>query len=111
LTRHDIEAIAVSTIEEAKKYNCDYSLSANYVKIKASNKLGGVINAVKKGDPNALSSYSIEATFSLKELSNGVTKTEQKVVGKFEGKMEEAAELASNEACRKVIENVLPQKE
>jgi hypothetical protein len=104
LTADGIEAVAVATTEEARKYNCDYTLNTRYLKIKPGNKLGGLLKAVKNADPNAASSYAIEADFTLVNLYDGDTKTEQKVDGKFDGKINEAATVAANEGCRKIIE-------
>lgn len=106
LTTDVIEAVAVATTEEAKKYNCNYTLNTSYLKIKPGNKLGGLLKAVKNADPNAVSSYSIEASLILVNLSDGVTKTEQKVEGKFEGKMDDAATAAADEGCRKIIDRL-----
>lgn len=104
LTAGGIDAVAVATTEEAKKYNCDYTLNTSYLKIKPGSKLGGLLKAVKNADPNAASSYSIEAAFILANLSDGVAKTEQKIEGKFEGKIDEAASKAADQGCQKIIE-------
>lgn len=104
LTAEGIDAVPVATTEEAKKYNCDYTLNTSYLKIKPGSKLGGLLKAVKNADPNAASSYSIEAAFILANLSDGVAKTEQKIEGKFEGKIDEAASKAADQGCQKIIE-------
>ena len=73
-------------------------------KIKPANSIGDLLKAVKNADPNAASTYSLEALFVLVKLSDGVTKAEQKVEGKFEGKMNEAAAKAADQGCQKIIE-------
>ncbi len=104
LTIEGIEAVAVATAEEAKKYYCNYTLSTNYFKIKQGNKIGGVLKAIKNADPNAASSFSIESSFILINLSDGTTKTKQKVAGKFERTPDQAATSAAGEGCQKILD-------
>jgi hypothetical protein len=41
------EAIAVEDEAEARKYNCDYTLSSEITKAKAASKVGGLLKAIK----------------------------------------------------------------
>ena len=103
LTGGKVEAIAVSSEEEAKKYNCDYTLSTVFTKIKSASKLGGLIKAVKNADPNAASSFNIQASLTLKAVSDGSIKTKPEVDGKYDGKIDDAAGKALDDGCRDVL--------
>jgi hypothetical protein len=97
------EAVAVNSEEEAKKYNCDYTLSSAFTKIKAGSKVGGFIKALKNADPNTASSFNIEAGLTLKSIASGAIKNEQKVNGKYDGRINEAAGKALDEGCHGVL--------
>jgi len=106
LTQDNIEAIAVSSEDDAKKNKCDYTLSPNFSKIKQVNKVGGLLKAIKNADPGAASTYNIEATLKLVHLSDAVTRLDQKVDGKFEGKIDDAAGKAMDQGCVEVIKKL-----
>lgn len=99
----NIEAIVVTTEEEAKKNDCDYTLTTDFTKIKSGSKVGGLIKAIKNTDPNAASSYSIDANMVLKRLTDGSTHTAQNVSGKYDGKLDDAAKKALSEGSRNVL--------
>jgi hypothetical protein len=99
----NIEAVAIASEEEAKKFNCDYTLASNFVKIKSASKVGGLLKAIKNADPNASSSFNIEAEQTLVKLSDGSIRLKPKVSGKYEGKIDAAAEKALDEGCYKIL--------
>lgn len=101
-----IEAIAIASEEEAKKYHCDYSLTTGFEKIKQAGKVGGLLKAIKNADPNAASSYNIETAFTLKSLADGSVLTQPKINGKYEGKVNEAAKRALDEGSRQVLKAI-----
>jgi hypothetical protein len=101
-----IEAIAITSEEDAKKYNCDYSLTTEFSKIKQGNKVGGLLKAIKNSDPNAASSFNIEAKLILVSLSDGSTRLEPKVSGKYEGKIDEAVRKALEEGGRQIVKGL-----
>jgi hypothetical protein len=103
LTSGKVEAIAVSSEEEARKYNCDYTLNSVFTKIKSASKLGGLIKAMKNADPNAASSFNIQASLTLKAMSDGSVKSKPEVDGKYEGKVDDAAGKALDDGCRDVL--------
>ncbi len=103
LTGGTIEGIVISSAEEAKKYNCDYTLATDFVKIKSGTKVGGLLKAIKNSDPNAASSYTIEANLTLVKLSDGSTRLKPNVNGKYEGKIEDAAGKALDEGSNQIV--------
>ncbi len=98
-----IDAIAISSEEDAKKYNCDYTLATDFVKIKSGSKVGGLLKAIKNTDPNAASSFNIEATLTLVKLSDGSTKLQPTVTGKYDGKADDAASKALDDGSRQIL--------
>ncbi len=102
----NIEAIAVSSEEEAKNLNCDYTLASDFIKIKSASKVGGILKAIKNADPNASSSFNIEAAQTLVKLSDGSTRLQPKINGKFDGKIDAAAEKALDDGCRQVLKEL-----
>ncbi len=101
-----VEAVAITTEEDAKKYNCDYLLNTDFVKVKPASKVGGLLKAIKNADPNAASSFNIEAVMILTKSADGSTVTQQNVSGKYEGKIEEAAKKASDDGGRRVLKEI-----
>ena len=99
----NVEAVTVSSEEEAKSSQCDYSLATTFVRIKSGSKVGGLLKAVKNADPNAASSFTIEANMILKNLADGSVKTQPKIDGKFEGKIDDAAKKAMDDGSRQVL--------
>ena len=103
LTTGNIEAIAISTEEDAKKFNCDYLLNAEFTKIKQAGKVGSILKAIKNTDPNAITSFNIEASLVLTKATDGSVKTQQKVEGKYDGKINDAATKALDDGSGKVL--------
>ena len=98
-----IEAIPVETEEDARKNSCDYTLATEFTKIKSGSKVGGLLKAIKNTDPNAASSFTIDATLTLKSLSDKASPAPQTVSGKYDGKPDDAAKKALDEGSRKVL--------
>ncbi|HUR65132.1 MAG TPA: hypothetical protein VMZ03_02175 [Chitinophagaceae bacterium] len=98
-----IEAVAVETEEEARKNNCDYTLTTDFTKIKSGSKVGGLLKAIKNTDPNAASSFTIEATLTLKSLTDRSSPAPQTVSGKYDGKADDAAKKALDDGSSKVL--------
>ncbi len=101
-----IEAIAVSTEEDARKYDCNYTLTTNITKIKSGTKVGGLLKAIKNTDPNAASSFTIDATLSLTPLAGGVTPAPQNISGKYQGKADDAAKKAMDDGSKLVLKAI-----
>lgn len=101
-----IESIAITTEEDAKKYNCDYTLTTEFTRIKQASKVGGLLKAIKNTDPNAATSYNIEATLTLTTVANGSIKTQPKLSGKYEGRVDDAASKALDEGSRMVLKGL-----
>jgi hypothetical protein len=93
----NIEAIAVANEDEARKFNCDYSLSTEFVKIKQASKVGGLLKAIKNADPNAASSFTVENSVILKKLSDNSIRLQQKLEGKFDGRVDQVAKRSLEE--------------
>ena len=103
LTDGTVEAIAIISEDDAKKYNCDYTLASDFIKIKQGSKVGGLLKAIKNTDPNAASSFTIEAAMTLVNLSDGSTRLQPKINGKYDGKADEAAKKALDDGSRQVL--------
>jgi hypothetical protein len=102
----NIEAVAISSEEDAKNYNCDYTLASDFIKIKSASKVGGLLKAIKNADPNASSSFNIEAAQTLVKLSDASIRLQPKINGKFDGKIDDAAGKALDEGCRQVLKEL-----
>ena len=100
------EAVAVSSADEAKKYNCDVLLSTDFVKVKQGNKIGGVLKAIKNTDPTSITSFNIEASLTLANISDGSIRSQQKINGKYEGKIDMAAAKALDEGCSGLLKDL-----
>lgn len=99
-----VESIPVANEQEAREKNCDYVLNTDFTKIKQASKVGGIIKALKNTDPNAAVSFNISATLTLVTLADGSTKTQQKVDGKYDGKVvDDAAKKALDEGSNQVL--------
>ena len=103
LTGGTIEGIVISSEEEPKKYICDYTLATDFVKIKSGSKVGGLLKAIKNSDPNAVTSYTIEANLTLVKLSDGSTRLKPNVSGKYDGKIDEAAGKALDDGSNQIV--------
>lgn len=100
------EAVAVGSADEAKKYNCDVLLSTDFVRIRQGNKIGGVLKAIKNTDPASITSFNIEASLTLANISDGAIRSQQKINGKYEGKIDIAAAKALDEGCHGLLEDL-----
>ena len=100
----NVEGVVVTDEEDAKRLHCDYTLSTEFTRIKSGSKVGGLLKAIKNTDPNAASSFNIQAGFILIKLDDGSVKTKQNVDAKFEGKINEAAGSAADQGARKVLD-------
>ncbi|MFN8292062.1 MAG: hypothetical protein U0U70_17545 [Chitinophagaceae bacterium] len=98
-----VEAVPVSSEEDARGKNCDYLLNTDFVKLSKASKVGGLLKAIKNADPNAASSYNIDANLVLTSLADGSVRTQQNVSGKYEGKPDDAANRALDEGGRLVL--------
>lgn len=98
-----VEAIAVASPEEAKEKKCDYTLATDFSKIKQASKVGGLLKAIKNSDPNAASSFNIEAGMTLVKLMDGSVTTQPKLDGKYDGKVEDAEKRVVEEGARQVL--------
>jgi hypothetical protein len=107
LTTGNMDAVAISSPEDAKSKNCTYTLSTDITRVKQASKVGGLIKAIKNTDPNAASSFTIEASQSLLKVSDGSLRLQPRINGKFEGKVEEAAKKGMDEGCQQVIRELL----
>lgn len=103
LTSNGVEAIAVSSEEDARKYNCDLLLTTEFTKVKQASKVGSLLKAIKNTDPNAASSFNIDVNLTLSNLSDGSTKLKEQVSGKYDGKADEAAMKALDKASGKIL--------
>ena len=101
-----IDAIAVSSEEDARKYNCDYTLATDFVKIKSGSKVGGLLKAIKNTDPNAASSFNIEAILTLIKLADGSTRLQPNITGKYDGKADDAASKALDDGSRQILKGL-----
>lgn len=105
-TSGTIEAVAVSSAEEAKTMKCDYLVNSELSKIKSASKVGGLLKAIKNTDPNALSSFTIEGNMQLTKLADGSVSGTQKIDGKYEGKANEAAGKALDNNGQKLLKKI-----
>lgn len=106
LSVSNIEAVAVNSEEQAKKLNCDYTLTSDFVKIKQGSKVGGLLKAIKNTDPNAASSFNMDINLTLTNLSDGSLKMQPKLSGKYEGKIDDAAKKALEEGSRQIVKGL-----
>jgi len=106
LSVSNVEAVAVNSEEQAKKLNCDYTLTSDFVKIKQGSKVGGLLKAIKNTDPNAASSFNMDISLTLINLSDGSLKMQPKLSGKYEGKIDDAAKKALDEGSRQIVKGL-----
>ena len=103
LNEGQYEAVTVSSPDDARSKQCDLLLNSEFIKMKQAGKVGGLLKAIKNADPNAASSFNIEASLVLTSLADGSVRTTQNVTGKFEGKADDAAGKALEEGGRLVL--------
>jgi len=101
-----IEALAIASKEDAKKYSCDLLLTTDFVRVKQGSKVSGLLKAIKNTDPFAVSSYNIEADLTLANLSDGSTRSQHKISGKYEGNPEGAAKQALDKGCIELVKQL-----
>ena len=106
LSSGDVEAITVSSEAEAKKYNCDYTLTTMFTEIKPGTKAGGILKAIRNADPDAAAACTVKATLTLKTLKDGTVKTNRQIHDKYQGGINEATRKAVGEACRQILKVV-----
>lgn len=93
----DVDAIAVASEEEARRYNCDYTLTITYSNIRSATKAANVLKAIRKTDPDALNTYAVQGSLQLTSLKDGTIRKDQAMDGKYDGKINEAAGKAVDE--------------
>lgn len=103
VNRRDVEAIAVGSEEEARRYQCDYTLNTVFTSLKQEGVVGGVIKAIRRRDPTVATSYNVQGVLTLQSVKDGTEKSRQAVEGKYEGKPDEAASRAVDEAWQRVL--------
>jgi hypothetical protein len=106
LTTGKVMAMPVNSEDEARSKKCDYTLSTDFARIKSASKVGGLIKAIKNADPNASSSYNIEASMTLIKLADGSVRLEPKMDGKYQGKPDDAARKVIDEGSRQVLDEL-----
>ena len=98
-----IQSIAVKDEAEAREKQCDYVLDTRFTRMKQASKVGGIIKAIKNTDPNAASSWNIDAEMKLTALGDGSVKSVEQVSGKFSGQADAAAKGALTEGGGKLL--------
>ncbi|MEO7312927.1 MAG: hypothetical protein ABIX01_21255 [Chitinophagaceae bacterium] len=98
-----VDAVAISSGEDAAKQKCDYTLTTTFTKIKSGGKLGGMLKALKNADPDAMSSFTIVASLELQRVSDGGMAGKEKIDGKYDGKLNEAAKRALEDGKKTVL--------
>lgn len=106
LSGGNVEAVAISSKDDAKMHQCDLLLTTDFIRVKPGSKVGGLLKALKNTDPFAVSSYNIDAELTLANLSDGSTRLQQKVNGKYEGKLGGAAKLALEKGCTELLKEL-----
>ncbi len=106
LTGNSVQGVAVSSKDEARKFNCDFLLTTEFIKLKQGSKLGGLLNAVKNADQSSVASYNIEVNMTLSRISDGITRSLQIIGGKFTGKADDAAMKALDNGCEKLVSEI-----
>lgn len=101
-----VEAIAIVSEEDARQKECDYTLGTDFTKMKSASKVGGLLKAIKNSDPNAASSFNIEAGMTLIKLQDGSLRLQPKLDGKYEGKAEDAQRRVLDEGARQVLKEL-----
>lgn len=103
LTEGKVQALPVASAEEAKRLGCDLTLTTQFTQVKSASKVGGILKAIKNTGPTAASAYNIEARFSLANATDGTTRSEKAISGKYEGDATGAARKALEEGSRMLL--------
>lgn len=106
ITARNMDAITISNAEEAKAYNCDYTLTTTFTNIKTETKAAGILKAIRRREVTPERTYYISGNMVLHSVKDGSEKNRQAMQTKYEGNLDEAAIRAVDEACIKVL-NVL----
>lgn len=106
LSSDKVEAIPVASEDEAREKNCDYTLATDFTKVKAASKVGGLLKAIKNSDPNAASSFNIDAGMVLIKLEDGSVSLQPQMSGKYEGKVDEAEKRVVEEGAKQVLKGL-----
>jgi hypothetical protein len=111
LTRGNVEAIPVSSAEDAKAKSCDFVLSANLSKLKQStaSKVGGMFGKVTGTDTSGTQKFETQVDYQLTGI-DGQTTIQNKDSSKIDGNAETAAEKALSNVARNVFEYVSKKK-
>ncbi len=102
----NLDAVAVESEEDARAKSCDLLLATEFTRVKQAGKVGGILKAIKNADPNAASSFNIEASMIVTKLADGSTAAEQNVNGKYDGKPDDAAKKALDEGSRGLLKTL-----
>jgi hypothetical protein len=106
LRSYNMEAIAVTSVEDARKHKCDVILDSKIIQVKQSNKVGGFLRAVRNVDPYTSSTYNIEVQFLLSKLADGSAHSQKTVSGKFEGTANNAVKKSMYEGSRMLLKDL-----
>jgi hypothetical protein len=106
LTTGKVEAVAVSSVEEAKRYGCELMLTSQFVQVKQASKVGGMLKVIRNADPSSASAYNIESRLLLSNVTDGSTRLEKNVSGKYEGTAEGAARKALEEGSLAMLKGL-----
>ncbi|HEX6913633.1 MAG TPA: hypothetical protein VF145_00240 [Chitinophagaceae bacterium] len=101
-----IEAVAIATDEEARKYNCDYTITTLLAQVKSTDKVGGLIKAIRKADPRSASNYAVQGKLTLKKVTDGTVQSEKEIDGKYSGRIDEAAGAALAEGSAELLKAI-----
>jgi len=107
LTSGNVEAVAVSSEEDARSRNCDYVLTSDFTKLKEStvSKVGGMFGKVINKDTSAGRNYDVQIDFKLVLLTSGKAFS-NKVSKKTEADIDRAAEAALVLEAEEVLKTV-----
>ena len=106
LTGNNVDAIAVTSIDQAKELKCDLILQSHVNRVKQSSKVGGLLKAVRNVDPYAASTYNIDVRFVLLNVKDGSIQAEKTTSGKFEGSAEAAIKKALAEGSMTIVDEL-----
>ncbi len=104
LNKNGVEAVAVSSAEEAKDQDCGLLLTVTFSKFKQAGKVGSLIKAIKNADPGAATSFTLEGAMVLKNVQNGAVRQQQKIIGKYDGKASDAAMQAMTKGWGQLLD-------
>jgi hypothetical protein len=105
LTNANVDAVAISSEEDAKSANCDFILTSDFSKLKqsASSKIGGMFGKITNTDTSAAKNYEVQVDYKLVSLKDGKTATQNKATFKGENNVDRAAENALVQEATSVL--------